>query len=151
MASEIKTVHKALDKIIAEAAASGINIKHWKNSVAAGKGQVGMPDYTILVEGVLVAVECKYDMWIKYPDKMSASRSRRPTSAQATRLAEIDAAGGIPLVVDRHTVHQMKHLLVAVAEWSDMYPTWGYKSAARDMIEELWYLNCILPIREVNL
>jgi len=70
-------------------------------------GRSGHADFRILYQGVWIDVECKADMWLDYPHKMSTAKNKLPTLPQLEQLERTAKAGGLALVVDIHTAHKM--------------------------------------------
>lgn len=150
MASEIKEVHGEVDKIVKALQDGGTAIVRMKNSVRAGKGEAGHSDYALIVGGIHIAIECKYDMYLSYPGKMSTARDKRPTSLQAKRLAAVDHAGGVALVVDRNTVGLLPVFLRDLSIWACTGSLYDMQTEAEHFAGTLWYTHNILPIRGVE-
>ena len=109
MANEIGEVHSEVDEIL-----ESLGESCWwvKNQMADGKGTSGKPDYTVLYRGTGFGIECKWDMRLK-DGSITTDRSRLPTPAQCMELKGVERAGGVGLVVDRHTVGALHSLLSA--------------------------------------
>lgn len=109
---EIKDVHSVVEKALRVIDQDPNDHIQWhKPSMSQGKGTSGHADFRILYRGVWIDIECKYDMWIKYPVKLSTAKGRLPTALQCKQLELTELAGGLALVVDRHTVHKVKYVL----------------------------------------
>ena len=109
---EIKDVHT-----VVQAALNAIDqdpnehLQWQKPSMSQGMGTSGHADFRILYYGVWIDIECKYDMWIKYPTKLSTAKGRLPTALQCKQLERTELAGGLALVVDRHTAYLVRDVL----------------------------------------
>lgn len=112
---EIKDVHSVVEKALRAIDQDPNDHIQWhKPSMSQGKGTSGHADFRILYHGVWIDIECKYDMWIKYPVKLSTAKGRLPTVLQCKQLERTELAGGLALVVDRHTMHLVEDVLATV-------------------------------------
>lgn len=94
-----------------------------KPSLSRGQGTAGDPDFLILINGVLIGIECKWDMWINhgYPNqRLSTNKNNLPTAPQTSRLRLIKKCGGLGLVADRHNVKQIMLILGLVIVGRDV-------------------------------
>lgn len=139
--SEINDVHPIVQAAIDTIDKDPNDHIQWdKPSLAQGMGSVGHADFRILYHGVWIDVECKADMWLNYPVKLSTSRSRLPTAPQCRQLERTEKAGGLALVVDIHTAHSVKDILTRIKR---------YVSTADDPIRKL-HGNPPLIMRHVD-
>ena len=109
MANEIGVVHAQVDEILESL---GESCRWVKNQMSDGKGTSGKPDYTVVYRGAVFGIECKWDMRLK-DGSITTDRSRLPTPAQCMELKGVERAGGVGLVVDRHTVDSLRSFLSA--------------------------------------
>jgi len=111
MTKEIKDVHSIVQDII-DAIDNDPNdsIQYDKPSMGF-MGRSGHADFRILYQGVWIDVECKADMWLDYPHKLSTAKNRLPTLPQLEQLERTEKAGGLALVVDIHTARKLYDLL----------------------------------------
>jgi hypothetical protein len=67
-------------------------------SATHGFGRSGIPDITACLRGLFVAIECK-------------AGKNKPTELQERELADIQAAGGVALVINETNLHELKEIL----------------------------------------
>lgn len=66
--------------------------------VTGGYGNSGVPDFIVCHKGRFIGVECK-------------AGGNKPTALQWKNLADIEKAGGIPLVLDEESVETLTEVL----------------------------------------
>lgn len=66
--------------------------------IGSGYGNSGVPDFLICSDGKFIAVEAK-------------AGNNKPTALQEQHIAEIQAAGGIALVINENNLNTLKELL----------------------------------------
>lgn len=114
---EIRDVHSIVQKIIDTIEADPADdIQYDKPSLSQGMGIAGHADFRILYHGVWLDIECKADMWLDFPNKLSTAKSRLPTLQQCKQLKRTEAAGGVSLVVDIHTAHEVDDVLSEIKQ-----------------------------------
>ena len=70
--------------------------------VSGGYGASGVPDILACYQGRFFGIECK-------------ANGNKPTALQRHNLAQIEAAGGVALVIDENSVEYLKSTIL---EWS---------------------------------
>lgn len=135
---EIKDVHTVVQAAIDAIDKDPNDAIQWhKPAVSQGKGTSGHADFRILYHGVWIDIECKYDMWISYPAKLSTSKSRLPTALQCTQLERTEKAGGLALVVDRHTVHLVAPLLKLIHADDEYHNLWHLLTFYYELLDDI--------------
>ena len=66
--------------------------------IGSGYGNSGVPDFVICYKGRFIAVEAK-------------AGNNKPTALQEQHIADIQAAGGIALVINENNLNTLKELL----------------------------------------
>lgn len=66
--------------------------------IGSGYGNSGVPDFLICSDGKFIAVEAK-------------AGNNKPTALQEQHIADIQAAGGIALVINENNLNTLKELL----------------------------------------
>ena len=100
-------VKEVVKKLIDEAAK--IRPLYTMTPATFGFGESGHPDRILLLDGVMYGVECKKDI------NNSHSRPElKPTKSEAfqkLQLKRLKAAGGIPLVIHKDNLDELKTIL----------------------------------------
>ena len=68
--------------------------------VTGGYGASGVPDIVACYNGRFIGIEVKADL-----------KKNKPTALQQKNLREIDAAGGVALVIDAYNLDHLKEVL----------------------------------------
>lgn len=68
-----------------------------------GYGTSGIPDIIACYKGVFLGIEAKAD-----------ARKNKPTALQIRNLKQIASTGGLAMVVDKHTVNDVRVALAAI-------------------------------------
>jgi Holliday junction resolvase len=71
--------------------------------VTGGYGASGVPDVIACVNGVFFGIEAKADM-----------KKNKPTALQLKNLTDIEAAGGVALVIDAHNLDVLEDKITQV-------------------------------------
>lgn len=102
--SHVKAVVK---KLIDEAAQ--VKPLYTMTPATFGFGESGHPDRILLLDGVMYGIECKKDI------NNSHSRPElKPTQSEAfqkLQLKRLAAAGGVPMVIHKDNLAELKYLL----------------------------------------
>lgn len=109
MPKKITEAHvKAIVKSLIDEAAK-IKPLYTMTPATFGFGESGHPDRILLLDGVMYGVECKKDI------NNSHSRPElKPTKSEAfqkLQLKRLKAAGGIPLVIHKDNLDELKTIL----------------------------------------
>lgn len=109
MPTKVSEAHvKAVVKSLIDEAAK-IKPLYTMTPATFGFGESGHPDRILLLDGVMYGVECKKDI------NNSHSRPElKPTKSEAfqkLQLKRLKAAGGIPLVIHKDNLDELKTLL----------------------------------------
>ena len=99
-----------------------------------GFGKSGWPDYDVVLRGIYVTVEAKYD-----------AATKGPTALQRDAMKSIRESGGITLVIDMTNLVQFNGFLTNVMAMDDMWVSPSqFRAAARKwniMYEEEVYAS----------
>lgn len=152
MSQEIEIVHKHIADCV-----KAFNKKHpkykiyqHKNAVNMGMGESGHPDFTLLVCGVMIGMEAKWDMLLQ-DGSISANKKNLPTPHQAKRLQEIEEAGGYSCVVDRNNMHWVSHLLEAISDHKSRTAEYDCVHVIKEVFPTLNYTQYCKELRGVDL
>jgi hypothetical protein len=75
-----------------------IHKAYYSMPVSNGMGAHGVPDFMVCVYGRFIGIETK-------------AGKKLPTELQMSNLRQIDAAGGIALVINEHNLHELDGVL----------------------------------------
>lgn len=148
---EIRDVHSVVQKIIdAIEADPNDDIQYDKPSLSQGMGITGHADFRILYHGIWIDCECKADMWLDFPTKLSTAKGRLPTLQQCKQLDRTEKAGGVSLVVDIHTAHRVYDALKEIKRVKGLW-TQANPKHVEHLISSMHWKQFASEIKDISL